>query len=347
LCSGEKIASNQLGRNDFLMGEQAGGAVCAEVEKASVVTEDFMRPRSPRPRFLNDSLSTKWFADALLPKQAHGTDGAALHFEAIDLSARGGPARMVSVLAHVGFVSAAFLILSMTPGTSKRQPGDVESRLLPPIFASASEILSAMKPPSLGKTGSGGEHDLRLPTKGELAPSSSRPLLPPRMPENRVVALPVPPAVFDENAPTDVANVKHLGLPWMQLENDSAGLGKHHGIGVGPDGAMGDRTGGGAGEGVDPGAYANVTSMPTCQYCPSPAYTDQARKQKIQGHVLVEVLVGADGRARGVRVVKGLGLGLDENTVQTIQGWRFAPAKNAQHQAIAVWVTIESAFQLY
>jgi protein TonB len=304
-----------------------------------------MRLRSPRPRSLNDSLSTKWFADALLPKQAHGTDGAALHFEAIDLSARGGQARMVSVLAHVGFVGAAFMLLSLTDPMTTRRPG--EPRLLPPIFTSPAELMSAMKAPSLGKTGSGGEHDLRLPTKGELAPSSSRPLLPPRIPENRVVALPVAPAVFDENAQADVANVKHLGLPWMQLENDSAGLGKHHGIGVGPDGAMGDRAGGGAGEGVDPGAYANVTSMPACQYCPSPAYTDLARKQKIQGRVLVEVLVGADGRAHGVRVVKGLGLGLDENTVQTIQGWRFAPAKNAQHQAIAVWVTIESAFQLY
>jgi protein TonB len=304
-----------------------------------------MRLRSPRPRSLNDPLSTKWFADTFLPKQAHAMDGAALHFEAIDLSARGGRARMISILAHVGFVSAAFLTLSLTPPMTSRQPEG--SRLLPSIFTSASKILSAMKTPSLGKEGTGGEHDLRLPTKGELAPSSSRPLLPPRIPENRVVALPVAPAVFDENAPADVANVKHLGLPWMKLENDSAGLGKHHGIGVGPDGGMGDRAGDGAGEGDDPGAYANVTSMPACQYCPSPSYTDLARKQKIQGHVLVEVLVGADGRTHGVRVVKGLGLGLDENTVQTIEGWRFAPAKNAQHQAIAVWVTIESVFQLY
>jgi periplasmic protein TonB len=318
----------------------------AEVGKNHGGYGGFMRLRSPRPRSLNHSLLKNCLAAGWSPEQAHATDGAALHFEAIDLSARGGRARMVSILAHGALLGTAILLLNLATDPARHQAGNERSRLAPPIFTSAAAILDALKRPSLGKSGNGGEKDLRPPTKGELAPSSSRPLLPPRMPQNREVALPVPPAVFDANAPAEVENVKRLGLPWMKLENDSAGIGQH-GIGVGPDGSMGDQPGKGAGRGDEPYGYANVASMPACQYCPSPAYTEQARKEKIQGRVTVEVLVGADGRTKSVRVVKGLGLGLDENTVQTIGTWRFAPAKNPQHQAIAVWVTIESAFRLF
>lgn len=304
-----------------------------------------MRLRSPRPRLPNDSL-LKRLSEALTPRRMQATEGATLHFEAIDLSARGGQSRIFSVLAHAALLGGIFLLFNLGPHTPTPKRGVDGEQLVPPIFVPATEFLKSLMP-SEGIAGNGGEHDFRPPTAGELAPFSKMPLAPPRIPQNRDEVLPVPPAVFDPNAPEDVTNVKHLGVPWMKLENDSAGMGEHHGIGIGPDGTMGDQPGGSAGRGDDPHEYANVLSMPACQYCPSPAYTDQARKQKIQGRVMAEVLVGADGRAHGVRVLKGLGLGLDENTVQTIGAWRFAPAKNAQHQAIAVWVTIESVFRLY
>src|ERR1700676_210767 len=199
----------------------------AQVAKSYGGYGGFMRLRSPRPRSLNHSLLKNCLAARWWPEQAHATDGAALHFEAIDLSARGGRARMVSILAHGALLGTAILLLNLGRPLTSPQAGMERSRLAPPIFTSAAAILDALRRPSLGKSGSGGEKDLRPPTRGELAPSSSRPLLPPRMPQNREVVLPVPPAVFDANAPAEVENVKRLGLPWMKLENDSAGIGQH------------------------------------------------------------------------------------------------------------------------
>lgn len=59
---------------------------------------------------------------------------------------------------------------------------------------------------------------------------------------------------------------------------------------------------------------------------PRPAYTDAARAQKLEGEVLLEMQFCASGEARLVRVVRGLGHGLDENAVAAASSIRFRPA---------------------
>jgi len=110
---------------------------------------------------------------------------------------------------------------------------------------------------------------------------------------------------------------------------------------------MGDGDGDGAGEGEDGGPYANVVSQAMCSYCPNPEYTEEARKGKLQGGVTVQVLIGADGTAKRIRIVKGLGMGLDERTIETIRRWRFVPARDAHHHGVPVWVTIVTDFHLF
>jgi TonB family protein len=60
---------------------------------------------------------------------------------------------------------------------------------------------------------------------------------------------------------------------------------------------------------------------------PRPAYTDEARRLKIEGEVLVEVLFTASGRVTVLRVLKGLGHGLDEAAAQAAASIRFKPAE--------------------
>lgn len=60
---------------------------------------------------------------------------------------------------------------------------------------------------------------------------------------------------------------------------------------------------------------------------PSPAYTDEARRRRIEGEVLLEILFTAAGEARVLRVVRGLGHGLDENAVASASAIRFRPAE--------------------
>jgi len=67
----------------------------------------------------------------------------------------------------------------------------------------------------------------------------------------------------------------------------------------------------------------------------------------VQGTVTLRVLVGSDGKASEIRVVRGVGFGLDERAVQTVRGWKFNPARDANQHAIAAWVTIEAVFRLF
>ena len=84
-----------------------------------------------------------------------------------------------------------------------------------------------------------------------------------------------------------------------------------------------------------------------CAYCPDPEYTDEARHEKLQGSVTMRVLVTADGRAGQIRIVRGLGLGLDERAVEKVRTWRFQPARDSNKNAIAEWVTVEATYRLF
>ena len=64
---------------------------------------------------------------------------------------------------------------------------------------------------------------------------------------------------------------------------------------------------------------------------PSPVYTDEARKLRIEGEVLVEVIFRASGQVQTVRVVKGLGHGLDETALRSAEQIRFKPALQEGH----------------
>jgi TonB family protein len=67
---------------------------------------------------------------------------------------------------------------------------------------------------------------------------------------------------------------------------------------------------------------------------PPAAYTDAARKLGIQGKVVVQAYFDADGKATALKVVKGLGYGLDENAFAALSTWRFLTC-------IARWFTRE------
>jgi TonB family protein len=56
-----------------------------------------------------------------------------------------------------------------------------------------------------------------------------------------------------------------------------------------------------------------------------PAYDAEARLAKLEGSVLLSLVVGADGRPRDIQVVRPLGLGLDESAVENVRAWQFKP----------------------
>ena len=85
---------------------------------------------------------------------------------------------------------------------------------------------------------------------------------------------------------------------------------------------------------------------PKALYAPDPDYTERARSDRFQGDIVLGVVVGADGNARSVWVVRPLGEGLDENAVATVGAWKFAPARK-NGEPVAVIVNVEVTFRLY
>jgi len=158
--------------------------------------------------------------------------------------------------------------------------------------------------------------------------------------------MPIAPTVLDPNAAAVLISVDRLGIP-SGKDNDSSGRSQGHTLGDSTGNTIGDGVRDGIGFANDYGPYRPAATQPTCLYCPTPMYTDEARETKVQGMVTLLVLVSVDGRAADMRVTKGLGAGLDERAVQAVRGWRFAPARDASRRAVATWITIEVMFRLF
>jgi periplasmic protein TonB len=136
------------------------------------------------------------------------------------------------------------------------------------------------------------------------------------------------------------------------LSVPSNGTGYGSGIGAGCCGGVGD----GSGRGVGPGDTAGIgggvfqvgggVSPPRPILQPEPEFSEEARKAKHQGVVVVRATVGADGKIHDPHVVRSLGLGLDEKAIEALNKWLFEPALK-DGRKVAVVVDIEVNFRLY
>lgn len=114
----------------------------------------------------------------------------------------------------------------------------------------------------------------------------------------------------------------------------STGFGDQVAKGAGPSG-RGTIEQGGFGNVTAGGPGVKQTSAPLERYkpmeilfVPKPQYTDEARAKKIEGDVVLQVVFTASGEVRVVRVIQGLGYGLDEAAESAARDIRFHPATN-------------------
>ncbi len=86
--------------------------------------------------------------------------------------------------------------------------------------------------------------------------------------------------------------------------------------------------------------------FPKCHYMPNPPYTDEARKFKLSGSLVLEAIVDTHGTVRNPRIVRGLPFGLNEIATQTISTWKCNPA-TLEGQPVSTYVPFEVTFRLY
>jgi TonB family protein len=84
---------------------------------------------------------------------------------------------------------------------------------------------------------------------------------------------------------------------------------------------------------------------PLLMHKTEPSYTEAARAAKLQGTVVLYVEVNPTGVATNVKVVKSLGLGLDEEAIKAVKEWKFKPGQK-DGTPVTVAATIEVNFRL-
>jgi TonB family protein len=88
-------------------------------------------------------------------------------------------------------------------------------------------------------------------------------------------------------------------------------------------------------------------TIPKCMRCPSPDYPGGKRSTRVQGSIVLSVLITADGKADHLHLIKGLDPDLDQMALDTVESWRFEPSRDPTGLAVAVRVPIEVTYKLF
>lgn len=203
-----------------------------------------------------------------------------------------------------------------------------------------------------GGGGGGGDRDKLQASKGVPPKFDMKQITPPtvviRNPDPKLAVeqtVMVPPQIkINQAGPigslSSVLNVPSNGTGYGSGIGESCcgGVGNGNGRGVGP----------GEGAGIGGGVFqvGGGVSPPRIKFKTDPEFSEEARKAKHQGTVVLAVIVGADGKIHDPRVVQSLGLGLDEKAIEAVKEWLFDPAVK-DGRKVAVMVDIEVNFRLY
>jgi TonB family protein len=237
-----------------------------------------------------------------------------------------------SVIVHVAVVA-----LILFAGTLK--PVQQAVKEFVPIFAPDLKPLQPKPKPEQSK-GGGGSPQKTAETKGELPKVAPKSFVPPIRPQDDP-RLAVNPTIVAPEMPN--INSPNYGNPLAGLGIPSAGNGIGTGIGSGKGPGVGPGSGGGMGGGVY--KIGGGVSAPIPVYRPEPEYSEEARKAKWQGAVLLQLVVDENGVPQDIKVIRSLGLGLDQKAIEAVQKWRFKPGQK-DGKAVPVSANIEVNFRL-
>jgi TonB family protein len=269
-------------------------------------------------------------------------------------------AETLSLFAHVALLGLVILLVRQTETTAQQTENVVfiNNPIVSPYEGDGREG---------GGGGGGGKNQPAPPATGRMPETTRVQMIPPD-PENPKPLVPVEDLLQQQASvqmPIDIPQDQSLPIGDIAPPNYSlssgpgsgggigtgrgTGVGSGSGAGVGPGsgGGMGGGSGGGIGSGIGPYVVGGGVKEPTVIFEVKPNYTEEARKARIEGIVLLQLVVRKDGSTDSFKVVRGLGYGLDESAISTIANkWRFKPGtKNGV--PVDVQILIEVSFRLY
>jgi protein TonB len=260
-------------------------------------------------------------------------------------------AGIVSVLLHMGVVTS--VLFMATRSAPVATPPDAASSRQP---IQLPHVVFLQMPGPSGGGGGGGTRQAAPPSRSD-ANGRDRlnvPLATPVAASQQSLEAPCPPQeLLLDAVPLASGTALLAGLPDARPSLDiSKGPGLGGGIGEGTGTGIGAGTGAGVGPGLSrgfgDGAYRPGGGVvpPTLLKQVRPNYTTEALRLRIQGSVLLELVVGRDGIPLAIRITRSLDPGgLDEEAVAAVREWRFAPG-HVGDMPVDVLVTIQLDFHV-
>ncbi len=263
-----------------------------------------------------------------------------------------GPSLVVAFLYHALAIGLITFALQYSP------PATSTEAILPePVNT---QIVWLSEPGPGGGGGGGGNQMPEPPRKAELpgkdkitVPVTKPPAIQPpqqaKVEPNLLETLNIPAKSLADAAESLPGSLEAPPAPPTSSLGTGRGGGAGTGTGTGIGSGTGSGLGAGSGGGTGGGVYqlgSGVTS-PVPVFQPTPQYTSDAMRARVQGTAMLSCVVRPDGSVSDVEVIRSLDrtFGLDEEAVKAAKRWRFRPG-TLRGEAVPVKVVIEMSFTL-
>ncbi len=211
------------------------------------------------------------------------------------------------------------------------------------------------KPDKAGGGGGGGDRSMLQASKGKLPKIEDKPIVPPQVQELEKPKIPVLPSI---NVQKNIQLPDNPDMPVIGMKSSSNivlsnGTGSGGGMGTGSGGGLGSGSGNGFGPGYGGNAGGGLfhigggVAAPVLLHQVDPEFSDEARRAKYQGICLISIIVDTNGNPQNPRVIRPLGMGLDEKALEAVKQFRFKPAMKDGKTPVPVMITVEVNFRLY
>jgi periplasmic protein TonB len=242
-----------------------------------------------------------------------------------------------AVLVHAAAIALVFwAVRSHVQFSAPVKTAALSELTTPPPMAPAKDAMG----------GGGGQRGPTPVTKGQLPKFADVQITPPKAPPMEQPKIPMPEPTIEVQKDLKMANssMPNLAMPNSPLMGNSMGNGRGSGLGSGNGSGLGPGSGGNFGGGLR--KIGGGVSTPELIYKVDPEFSEEARKAKFMGIVLVNLIVDAQGRPQNVHILRGVGMGLDGKALDAVKLYRFKPAME-NGKPVAVELNVEVNFQIF
>jgi protein TonB len=241
----------------------------------------------------------------------------------------------IAVVVHgLVILLIAFLLAKKVSFTAPVKTVEVTDITVPPLAPAKAQAMG----------GGGGQRGPTPVTKGTPPKFADQQIVPPKAPPLEEPKIKIQPTIEVQKDVKMASSLPQIGVANSPLIGMSMGNGRGTGLGSGSGSGLGPGSGGNTGGG--PRRIGGGVSAPVLIYSVEPEFSEEARKAKVAGNVLVNLWVDTNGLPSHVHVIRGVGMGLDEKAKEAVMQYKFKPAME-NGKPVLVELNVEVNFQIF